>query len=339
MTDPLVEVTDLRKYFDDEESILDRLFESSKTVKAVNGISFEVEAGQTVGLVGESGCGKSTTAEVLLGLQRPTGGSVRFDGEDVFGLSGAKLEEFRRRAQIVFQDPSGSLNPRMSIGNIIKQPMDIHDIGTEQIRAERVAELLETVGLSPDSRHRYPHEFSGGQKRRIGIARALAIEPDFLILDEPVASLDVSIQAQILNLLKDLQEEMGLTYLIISHDLSVVRHVSDRVVVMYLGKIVEKGRSEDIFSSPQHPYTEALIRSIPEVGLETHEHWKDELLTEDLPSPRDPPSGCQFHTRCLEAREYCTDSSPELYDAGDESQMSACFRAREDSAYWASEEL
>jgi peptide/nickel transport system ATP-binding protein len=338
MTDPLVRVEGLKKHFEDDETVLGRLFGTPTRVKAVNDVSFTVERGTTVGLVGESGCGKSTTADLLMRLQEPTGGTVYFDGNDVFGLEGPDLDEFRERAQVVFQDPSGSLNPRMSIRRIVTQPLAIHDIGTEAERTERAAALLERVGLSADYLDRYPHEFSGGQKRRIGIARALIIEPEFLVLDEPVASLDVSVQAQILNLLKDLQTEMGLTYMIISHDLSVVRHVSDEVLVMYLGEIVEKGRSEDIFSDPAHPYTEALLKSIPEVGL-GDDDWKEHLLTEELPSPRDPPSGCNFHTRCLEAREYCTTTEPELYDVGGSSQRSACFRARDDSPYWTSEEI
>jgi peptide/nickel transport system ATP-binding protein len=339
MSDPLVRAEGLRKYFSGDDGMLSRVFGSSATVKAVNDVTFDVNRGSTIGLVGESGCGKSTTADLLMRLQTPTEGTVYFDGDDVFELDGSNLDEFRKRAQVVFQDPSGSLNPRMSVGGIIKQPLEIHDVGTKAERTQRAVELLERVGLSPDYMDRYPHEFSGGQKRRIGIARALAIEPEFLVLDEPVASLDVSVQAQILNLLKDLQEEMELTYLIISHDLSVVRHISDEVLVMYLGKIVEKGHAEDIFSSPQHPYTRALLKSIPEVGLGDDDDWKDNLLTEELPSPRDPPSGCNFHTRCLEAREYCTSNEPGLFQTGGGFQQSACFRAEDESPYWDSEEV
>nr|WP_206042002.1 ABC transporter ATP-binding protein [Haloarcula argentinensis] len=266
-------------------------------VQAVDGVSFEVREGETLGLVGESGCGKSTTGETVLRLREPTGGTVTFDGEDVADLSGGDLTAFRKRAGIVFQDPYGSLDPRMTAGEIVREPLDVHSIGTQDDREERVRDLLERVGLSADQFDRYPHEFSGGQQQRVGIARALALEPDFLVLDEPVSALDVSVQAQILNLLDDLQAEFGLTYLLIAHDLSVVRHICDRVAVMYLGELVETGLVEDIFERPQHPYTRALLESVPRP--ETSEADREiSTLSGDVPSPRNPPSGCRFRTRC-----------------------------------------
>jgi len=339
VTDTLLTVTDLRKYFDTEDDLFDRIFGNSQSVKAVDGISFEIQPGTTLGLVGESGCGKSTAAETILGLQEPTAGTVRYEGKPLLEMSGKEWDEFRQDAQIVFQDPAGSLNPRSTVEKIITEPLRIHNIGTPQERTSRAAELLEQVGLSRESLDRYPHEFSGGQKRRIGIARALAIEPDFLVLDEPVASLDVSVQAQILNLLVELQNEMGLTYLIISHDLSVIKYVSDFVVIMYLGRIAEKGPTNQIFSDPQHPYTKALLQSIPSIGAQQDTDWKEGLLTEDPPSPRDPPSGCRFHTRCSHAREYCQSNTPTLESRTSSQQHAACFRTDSDSPYWESTEL
>jgi len=298
MTDPLVEVRDLEKYYFEDDTVLDRLVGREPTsVKAVDGVSFDIHEGETLGLVGESGCGKSTTGETLLNLRDPTGGDVRFDGESVFDLSGAGLANFRERAQVVFQDPFSSLDPRMTAGAIVAEPLRIHGVGDRQSRRETAAELLDQVGLSADQTDRYPHEFSGGQRQRIGIARALALEPDFLLLDEPVSALDVSVQAQILNLLEDLQDEYDLTYLFIAHDLSVVRHICDRVAVMYLGNVVEVGPTDEIFTAPRHPYTEALLDSVPRASTAERDR-EIHTLEGDVPSPRNPPSGCRFRTRC-----------------------------------------
>ena len=305
MTDPLLEVRDLQKYYFEQDTFVDTLLgRKRRSVKAVDGISFGIEPGETLGLVGESGCGKSTTGETLLRLREATGGSVHFDGANVFEMGSEELKAFRKDAQIVFQDPFSSLDPRMTIGDIIAEPLKIHGIPEEsgdrskrKWRRDKAGELLERVGLSSTHLDRYPHEFSGGQRQRIGIARALALEPDFIVLDEPVSALDVSVQAQVLNLLGDLQEEFGLTYLFIAHDLSVVRHICDRVAVMYLGNIVELGPTDELFESPKHPYTQALLESVPRPS--TAEHGRRvEALSGDVPSPRNPPSGCRFRTRC-----------------------------------------
>ncbi len=393
MTEPLLEVQDLTKYFFENDSLVDRLFgEDRVAIKAVDGITFGVDRGETLGLVGESGCGKSTAGETLLRLQEPTDGTVRFDGENVLELGSAGLKQFRRNTAIVFQDPFSSLDPRMTIGETVTQPLEVHDwpwsdpavttdarvrtdgiapdrvrvtVGSdidkivppeegvatatvsvervtgdvgpgedrgvavdgdvrvtvaedlavsvtsgdeievavsvgrsaEQLRTDRVRALLERVGLSGDQFDRYPHEFSGGQRQRVGIARALALDPEFVVLDEPTSALDVSVQAQVLNLLDELQDDFGLTYLLISHDLSVIRHICDRVAVMYLGELVEVGPSEAVFSSPRHPYTAALLDSVPRAS--TDEQERDiETLAGDVPSPRNPPSGCRFRTRC-----------------------------------------
>jgi peptide/nickel transport system ATP-binding protein len=294
--EPLVEVRELEKHFLEGGSLLDRLLgEEATAVRAVDGVSFDIRPGETLGLVGESGCGKSTTGEALLRLVEPTGGTVRFDGDDVATMP--DLTPFRRRAQIVFQDPFSSLDPRMTVERIIREPLEIHEVGTAADRRQRAAALMERVGLSADQLERYPHEFSGGQRQRIGVARAVALEPDFLVLDEPTSALDVSVQAQILNLLEDLQDDLGLTYLFISHDLGVVRHICDRVAVMYLGEIVEIAPTSAIFEEPQHPYTRALLESVPRA--DTSEQARDvDPLSGDVPSPRDPPSGCRFRTRC-----------------------------------------
>jgi peptide/nickel transport system ATP-binding protein len=335
---PLLEVEDLRKFYYEQDTVVDRLLgRDPVSIKAVDGVSFHVDEGETLGLVGESGCGKSTTGETVLRLREATDGSITFDGDDLLAMDRAELKEFRRRAQVVFQDPFSSLDPRMTAGDIIVEALKIHDVGSRSERRERALEMLERVGLSADQVDRYPHEFSGGQRQRIGIARALALEPEFIVLDEPVSALDVSVQAQVLNLLEDLQEEFGLTYLFIAHDLSVVRHISDRVAVMYLGEIVETGPVEDIFENPSHPYTRALLESVPRAATDEQGREVD-ALPGDVPSPRSPPPGCRFHTRCPEAREACRESAPPIYAVG-EDQEATCFRASDDHEYWESDPL
>ncbi len=298
----LMSVQNLKKYFDDGLSLLDRILgDEQRAVRAVDGVNFDIRRGETLGLVGESGCGKSTVGKNILRLQEPTAGSVVFEGEPLGERD--DLTEFRRNAQILFQDPFSSLDPRMPVVQSIRQPLEIHDWPWDdegdvaERRRERVEELMERVGLSTDQLDRYPSEFSGGQLQRIGIARALALDPDFVVLDEPTSALDVSVQAQILNLLDDLQSEFGLTYLFISHDLGVIRYICDRIAVMYLGEIVEVAPAEQLFENPQHPYSKALLESVPRVDVAERERDIDPLAG-DVPSPRDPPSGCRFRTRC-----------------------------------------
>lgn len=293
-------------------------------IHAVEGVSFSLGEGETLGLVGESGCGKSTTGRCILQLYRPTAGSVRFEGRELTELQGAELQRMRRDMQIVFQDPYASLNPRMTVGTIVGEPLAIHRVGSRRERRERVRELLDIVGLNPNFTNRYPHEFSGGQRQRIGLARALALNPKLVICDEPVSALDVSIQAQILNLLDRLQREFNLAYLFIAHDLSVVKHISDRVAVMYLGKIMEIAPSEALYENPVHPYTYGLLAAIPIPDPVKEKKRVHKVLEGDVPSPANPPSGCVFHTRCFRARPVCTEQVPPLESHGPGHQA-ACF--------------
>ena len=326
----LVEVDHLKVHF----PILTGVFQTeSGRVRAVDDISFEIRKGETFGLVGESGCGKSTTGRAVIRLRNPTAGTVRFDGNDLMDLSRNDLRKMRRRMQIIFQDPYSSLNPRMTVGSIISEPLEVHKLGSKRNRIERVRELLALVGLNPMYTNRYPHEFSGGQRQRIGVARALAVEPEFIVCDEPISALDVSIQAQVLNLLVELREKFGLTYLFIAHDLSVVRHISDRVGVMYLGKLVEVGPPEAIYEKPGHPYTRALLSAVPIPDPKAERRRRRVILTGDVPSPANPPDGCRFHTRCwlyerLGRPEQCRTVDPELRVVGTDHQA-ACHFAEE----------
>ncbi len=313
----ILEVKDLKKWFTTGESALGK----KEIVKAIDGISFNINKKETLSLVGESGCGKTTTGKVVLRILDPTSGSIFFEGKDITRLSRKEMMKYRRKMMIIYQDPFGSLDPRMTVKNAIAEPMEVHRLGTKKEIEEKVIELMEKVGLSPDYRDRYPHEFSGGQRQRIGIARALATNPEFIVADEPVSALDVSIQAQIINLLKDLQKEFGLTILFISHDLSVVKHISDRIAVMYLGKIVEIADKRKLFDNPKHPYTLALLSAIP---IPNPKAKKKEIILEgDLPSPINPPTGCRFHTRCPYAKPICKEVEPPLKDLGD-GHMVAC---------------
>jgi oligopeptide transport system ATP-binding protein len=303
----MLEVTDLTKYFPVRGGLLQR---EKARVYAVDGVSFSLEAGKTLGLVGESGCGKSTLARMLVRLYEPNSGAIKIKGKDFLALAGDDLKRARGEIQLVFQDPQASLNPRMSVGRILEEPLKLHGIGTRAERRKKVADLLEQVGMRPDAADRYPHEFSGGQRQRIGIARAIALEPEVVICDEPVSALDVSIQSQVLNLLKELQQRLGLTYVFISHDLAVVRYISDRVAVMYLGRLVEVADTDDIYRAARHPYTQALLESVP--LPDPRKRGRPAPLEGDVPSPRNPPSGCHFHTRCKYAKEICSREIPQL---------------------------
>ena len=310
--EPILEVTDLVKHF--TVKAVQGIRSTKLTVQAVSSVSFTVGAGQTVGLVGESGSGKTTAGRCVLRLIEPTSGSVRFKGEELVGMPRERLRKLRRDMQIVFQDPYASLDPRITVGSAIAEPMVIQKVPGDH--DARVAELLELVGLSPDHRRRFPHEFSGGQRQRIGVARALALNPSLLVLDEPVSALDVSVQAGVVNLLEDLQDRLGLAYLFIAHDLSVVRHISDVVAVMYLGKLVEMAPAEQIYTRPTHPYTQALLSAIPEPNPDIERGRQHLQLKGEVPSPINPPSGCRFRTRCPIATEVCATEEPELRDRG-----------------------
>ncbi|MFI6452096.1 ABC transporter ATP-binding protein [Streptosporangium amethystogenes] len=321
--EPILEVRNLVKHFPLTQGIV--LRRQIGSIKAVDGVSFDLRRGETLGIVGESGCGKSTLAKLLMALERPTSGSVRINGREVAQTRGGELKRVRRNIQMVMQDPYTSLNPRMTVGDIIGEPFEIHrDVAPKGDRRRRVQELLEVVGLDPDHVNRYPHQFSGGQRQRIGIARGLALRPEIIVCDEPVSALDVSIQAQVVNLLERLQDEFGLAYVFIAHDLSVVRHISDRVGVMYLGKVVELGEETEIYDRPAHPYTQALLSAVPVPNPEGRERRERIILQGDPPSPANPPSGCRFRTRCWKAAEICAVEEPPLQIRLGTAHASAC---------------
>jgi oligopeptide transport system ATP-binding protein len=319
--DVLLQITELKKYFPITRGVFQR---HVGDIKAVDGVSFKIYRGETLGLVGESGCGKSTTGRTILQLYRPTSGEILLDGVNLADLKGSKLQHMRRRMQMIFQDPYASLNPRMTVGSIIGEPLEIYKMAKGDDKKRRVEELLRLVGMNPYFASRYPHEFSGGQRQRIGVARALALQPDFMVCDEPIAALDVSIQAQVVNLLEELQERFGLTYLFIAHDLSMVRHISDRVAVMYLGKIMELTDRNTLYTSPLHPYTVALLSAVPIPDPVIEEQRQRIILEGDVPSPANPPKGCNFNTRCPAAQERCFEEEPEFEEV-EPHHWVACF--------------
>lgn len=318
--DVLLEIKDLKKHFISRHGIMGQ---HTTTVQAVDGVSFKILRGETLGLVGESGCGKSTTGRTIIRLYDVTSGQVIFNGVDISKIKQREMRQYRKNIQMIFQDPYASLNSRMTVGDIIGEPLDIHHIAKGEERQKIIWNLLERVGLNKEHANRYPHEFSGGQRQRIGIARALAVNPDFIICDEPISALDVSIQAQVVNMLQDLQNELGLTYLFIAHDLSMVKHISDRIGVMYLGKLVELAGSDELYDNPIHPYTQALLSAIPVPDPDVTKQGKRIVLEGDVPSPINPPSGCRFRTRCSYAMDVCKEVEPEFLEISP-NHFSAC---------------